>query len=89
MAGVTGLILTVPVYGLLHWQFEGIAFLNRMAITFGLIIIVMTLLTVCKPLSQPKVISARTDIDMADSFTVKILGGVLIAVTIALYIIFR
>jgi SSS family solute:Na+ symporter len=44
-AGVTGLILTVPVYGFLQWQFSEIAFLNRMAITFGLVLVVMFLMT--------------------------------------------
>ncbi|MEE9370817.1 MAG: sodium/solute symporter, partial [Sedimentisphaerales bacterium] len=31
-AGVTGLLLCVPVYGFLYWQFGEVAFLNRMAI---------------------------------------------------------
>jgi len=44
-AGVTGLILTVPVYGFLQWQFGEIAFLNRMAITFAVVLIVMALMT--------------------------------------------
>lgn len=46
IAGVTGLILTVPVYGFLQWQFGEIAFLNRMAVTFAVIIIVMLLMTI-------------------------------------------
>lgn len=45
IAGVTGLILTVPVYGFLHWQFGEIAFLNRMAITFFVVLLVMLLMT--------------------------------------------
>ena len=44
-AGVTGLILTVPVYGFLQWQFGDIAFLNRMAVTFFFVLIVMLLMT--------------------------------------------
>ncbi len=93
-AGVLALLLNPPIYGALHLlpKFGVIpqfAFLNRMAITFGLIIVLMALVTFWKPLPQPKVISARTDIDMTSSPTAKIFGCVLIAITIALYIIFR
>ncbi|MFB0524195.1 MAG: SLC5 family protein, partial [Phycisphaerae bacterium] len=51
LAGVTGLLITVPVYGLLHWQFGEIAFLNRMAITFGVVLLVMLIITLKKPLA--------------------------------------
>jgi len=49
----------------------------------------MALLTIWKPLPQPKVIPTHSDLDMTSSVTIKIFGGVLIAITIALYIIFR
>ena len=93
-AGVCALLLNVPIYGALHLlpKFGVIppfAFLNRIAITFGIIILLMALLTIWKPLPQPKVISTHSDLDMTSSVTVKIFGGVLIAITIALYIIFR
>lgn len=93
-AGVCALLLNVPIYGALHLLpkldiIPSFAFLNRMAITFAIIIAVMALITLAKPLPQPKVLSTRTSIDMTGSPTVKIFGGLIIAVTIALYIIFR
>ena len=88
VAGVTGLILTVPVYGFLHWQFESIAFLNRMAITFGVILLTMAAITIVKPLAEPKVIPVREDFDMRPTPAVIWLGAVVIAITLALYAIF-
>ena len=87
-AGVTGLILSVPVYGFLQWQFGDIAFLNRMAITFGVVILVMLLITLAKPMAEPKVMPVREEFDMRPTPSVVWLGVVVIAVTIGLYIIF-
>lgn len=87
-AGVTGLILTVPVYGFLHWQFGNIAFLNRMAITFVVVLIVMGFITVLKPLTQPKVMPVREKFDMRPAPSVLWLGAAVIAVTLILYAIF-
>jgi SSS family solute:Na+ symporter len=88
IAGVTGLILTVPIYGFLHWQFGEIAFLNRMAITFVIILIVMGIITKLKPLAEPKVMPVREEFDMRPAPSVVWLGVIVIAITIALYIKF-
>jgi SSS family solute:Na+ symporter len=88
MAGVTGLILTVPVYGFLQWQFGGIAFLNRMAITFGVILIVMFVMTKVKPLPEPKIMPVREGFDMKPTPSVIWLGAAVIAATLVLYGIF-
>jgi len=90
-AGIAGLVLCAPIYGALQFLpgVSEMAFLNRMAVTFAVLILVMTIITLVKPLPEPKVISKRSDIDMSSSATVKIFGGVIIAITVALYIIFR
>ena len=88
MAGVTGLILTVPVYGFLQWQFGGIAFLNRMAITFGVILIVMFVMTKAKPLPEPKTMPVREGFDMKPTPSVIWLGVAVIVATLVLYGIF-
>ena len=88
MSGVIGLVLSVPVYGFLHWQFSEIAFLNRMAITFVIILAVMALITCIKPLAEPKVMPVREEFDMKPAPSVLWLGAIVIAVTIGLYIIF-
>ncbi len=87
-AGVTGLILTVPIYGFLQLQFGYIAFLNRMAITFVIILIVMGIITKLKPLAEPKVMPVREEFDMRPAPSVVWLGAIVIAITIVLYIIF-
>ncbi len=86
-AGVTGLVLTVPVYGFLQWQFSEIAFLNRMAITFAVVVIVMYIITLIEP-ATPKKMPVRADFDMRPATSVKLLGAVVIIATIILYIIF-
>ena len=88
LAGVTGLLITVPVYGLLHWQFGEIAFLNRMAITFGVVLLVMLIITLKKPLAEPKVLPVREEFDMRPAPSVIWLGGLVIVITLALYVIF-
>jgi len=87
-AGVTGLIMTVPVYGFLQWQFGEIAFLNRMAITFAVILATMLVITLISPLNEPKLMPVRENFDMKISRSVKWMGSVVILVTIALYLIF-
>ena len=87
-AGITSLLLGVPVYGFLQWQFGHIAFLNRMAITFIILVTVMAIITVIKPLKEPKVLPVRADFDTRSSALLKWLSLIIIAVTLALYIIF-
>ncbi len=59
-----------------------------MAITFIVIIAVMTVLTLIKPLKKPKVMPVRKEFDMKPTPSVLWLGLGVIAVTIVLYILF-
>jgi SSS family solute:Na+ symporter len=90
-AAVTALLLNVPVYGLLwyysRWVHE-IAFLNRMAITFGVAIAAMALITAVWPLREPKVLPVREDIDMRPAPSVLWLGAAVIAGVAAFYAVF-
>ena len=88
IAGVTGLILTVPVYGFLQWQFGEIAFLNRMAITFAIVLLVMFILTLLQPSTEPREMPVRKEFDMKPSPIVAWLGALVILVTFVLYYIF-
>jgi SSS family solute:Na+ symporter len=88
-AAIAALILNVPVYGILHLKyFDNIVFLNKMAITFGILILAMAMVTVFKPLREPKVLPSRGGIDMKPAASIVWLGLAVIAVTVALYIIF-
>jgi SSS family solute:Na+ symporter len=83
------------VYGFLKiiYALTGItffsAFLNRMAITFGFVLIVMTILTILKPLAVPRKMPVREGVKMESSPYVKAAGIIVVVVTIILYIIFR
>ena len=87
-AGVAALVLNPLIYGFLAWQFGDIAFLNRMAITFGVILLVMAALTLLRPLDKPKVMPVREAFDMRPAPAVKYLGIAVVLITITLYIIF-
>ncbi|NQT79444.1 MAG: solute:sodium symporter family transporter [Candidatus Aminicenantes bacterium] len=88
-AAITALILNVPVYGILHLKrFDNIVFLNKMAITFGILILAMGIITFFKALPEPKILPSKAVVDLKPSSSVVWLGAAVIAVTIALYIIF-
>jgi SSS family solute:Na+ symporter len=100
-AGVAALIVNPIIYGLLLVFFSTyeifdrlgttiteLAFLNRMAISFILVLIVMYLITVVKPLAEPKILPVREEFDMKPAPSVIWLGALVIIVTLALYVIF-
>ena len=87
-AAVTGLVLNIPVYGLLHLgAFENICFLNKMAITFGVIVAVMGAITLLFPLKQPVVLPVKRDFNTTPAPLVAWLGAVIIVVVVVLYVI--
>ena len=89
VAAVTGLLLNIPVYGILHLdRFEHICFLNKMAITFGVICLVMTLITRIRPLAEPKALPVQEGFDSAPAPSVKIIGIAITLAVAALYIVF-
>jgi len=88
-AAVAALVLNVPVYGILHLRcFDHIVFLNKMAITFGVLILAMGALTLWRPLREPKSLPARSGIDMRSSSVVLWLGLGVILMTVGLYVLF-
>ena len=88
LAGVVALLLNLITYAALLIWFGEIAFLNRMAISFILVIIVMTIITFIKPLDKPKELPVRKDFDMTATGSVKWAGAVVVALTLVLYAIF-
>jgi len=88
-AGVTALVASPVIYGILFFAVNEMAFLNRMAITFGIILVLMALITWFKPLAKPVVMPERegfTDIKLSKD--VRWFGIGVIVVTLALYVIF-
>jgi len=88
VAGLAALILTVPVYGALMLFFPGIAFLNRIAINFIFLVIVMAAITIVRPLREPKVLPVKEGFDMRSAPILKWLCALVILATVVLYVIF-
>lgn len=87
-AGVLGLLTNIVAYGALKLTVPGVQFLNRMAICFGLCMVVMTIITIIKPLAQPIVFQKNTTIDLKSSKGAKIAGIIVIVLTLLLYLVF-
>lgn len=96
-AGLTALLSSPVIYGALYLFGSGsvesltlikIAFLNRMAITFAVVLVIMAVITWLKPLKTPTVLPVRKEFDMRPAPSVKFLGAAVIIITITLYIIF-
>jgi solute:Na+ symporter, SSS family len=87
--GTVGLILNPILYGSLKWFIAPeMAFLNRMAICFGVILAVLSVMTLVKPLSEPVVLPINEKMDMKTDKITKMFGFAVIALTLVLYAIF-
>lgn len=87
-AGVAALVLSPILYGLMQYARPDIAFLNRMALTFIIILIAMRIITAMNPLKEPRELPRRGDMDMTQSVTAKWLGLAVVVITVILYRIF-
>ncbi len=87
-AGVAGIVASPVVYGILQFGFGGIAFLNRMAITFGCSLLVMFALTVLKPLDREVAMPVNPNMDLASRPSVRMAGIAVLGATAALYAAF-
>ncbi|MFA5239990.1 MAG: sodium/solute symporter [Phycisphaerae bacterium] len=93
VAGVIGLLTNIVSYGGMYMLGRykigpDIQFLNRMAICFALVLIVMSLITLVKPLAQPIVFERKTNIELETSKGAKIAGILVVIITLAMYILF-
>ena len=86
--GTVGLILNPILYGSLKVFAPEIAFLNRMAICFFIILAVLALMTLLKPLPQPVTLPVNETMDMRTDGRTKIFGVAVILLTLTLYVIF-
>jgi len=88
MAGVVGLLTNIVAYGAIKFAMPAVQFLNRMAICFGLCILVMTIITIIKPLAQPIVFKHNTTIELKTSNGAKVVGIIVVLLTRVLYFLF-
>ncbi|MDD3276309.1 MAG: sodium/solute symporter [Kiritimatiellales bacterium] len=88
IVGTVGLLLNPVLYGGLKFLAPQIAFLNRMAICFGAVLLVLTLITLIKPLAKPIELPVNDTICLRSSLSAKIGGILVVLLTLSLYIIF-
>lgn len=87
-AAISALLGNIVIYGLLLWLLPDIAFLNHMAITFIVLVLIMAVVTVLNPLAEPVTLPVTRDIDTTPSPGAKVAGALIIVGTLVLYAIF-
>jgi SSS family solute:Na+ symporter len=88
IAATGAMLLGIPVYGLLLWSLPDVAFLHHMMITFVVLALFMTVLTLWRPLPTPKAMPVAPPIDLTPSRGAKVGGVLVILATAALYVLF-
>ena len=88
VAAVFAMLFNVPVYGLLLLYYPEIPFLNHMAITVALLTLSMGLITFYAPLTSERSLPRMEGVDLASRGSVGLLGGVLLVLTLLLYLLF-
>jgi len=87
--GWVGIMLNVVLYGALKWFIApDVAFLNRMAICFGVVMATLAIVTLLKPLRVPVVMPTSDLISLESSKSAKVWGIVVVVCTLVLYWIF-
>ncbi len=88
-AGVAALVGCPVIYGTLDFLWsEDIAYLNMMALTFGLVIALMSIITLVAPLREPKEMPVKQDFDTKPSPLVLGAGLTVIACIVVFYAVF-
>ena len=87
-AGVAALISGPIIYGLFQAFAGDLHFLIQVAITFQLVLMVMGLITFCKPLDKPRELPVREDIEIRTRPEVLLAGGLVLGAVAAFYIVF-
>ena len=88
VCGTVGLLLNPVLYGALKIAAPKVAFLDRMAICFAAVLAVLAIITVLKPMPRPVDLPVNTSMDMRVDPGTKIFGGVVVVLTVVLYIVF-
>jgi len=88
-AGVSALLFSAPVYGFLHWTASDLHYLIRMFITFLLLTGIMSVITLLRPLREPKRLPERADIDMTPTPFARWVGAAVIAAVAVFFFVFR
>ena len=98
-AGVVAMVLSPIIYGFTmvffgeipffvqhHITIVTIAFLNRMTISFVLIVLTMTVMTILSPMKKPVELPVRHEFDMKPAAGSIVFGGIVVCAIVVTYI---
>ncbi|HSP90186.1 MAG TPA: sodium/solute symporter [Vicinamibacterales bacterium] len=88
VCGTVGLLLNPVLYGALKLMAPQVAFLDRMAICFAIVLAVLGVITLLKPMARPVELPVNASMDMRVDRSTKLFGGVVVALTLLLYVAF-
>lgn len=86
--GVIGIGVNIILYGILLFTAPEMAFLNRMSICFLTVVGIGIVLTLAKPLAEPVVLPVNDAIPLESSKGARVCGIAVMAMTVALYLLF-
>lgn len=86
--GWVGILLNVALYGALKWFVPELVFLNRMAVCFFTVVLVLALITAINPLARPVQLPVNNEIALESSRTARLGGVAVVVLTLLLYVIF-
>ncbi|MCL4789565.1 MAG: sodium/solute symporter, partial [Verrucomicrobia bacterium] len=87
-AGVAGLLAGPAIYHLFQTFAEEVHFLVQVALTFSLVLALMGLITFAWPLSEPRRLPERNDLDLRTSPVVLIAGVAVILAVAVFFLVF-
>jgi len=88
VCGTVGLLLNPVLYGSLKVLAPQVAFLDRMAICFAAVLAVLGLITLLRPMPKPVQLPVNAAMDMRVDRSTKVLGGIVVVLTLLLYVVF-
>jgi len=87
-AGIVALVSGPVIYGLFQWLTPSIHFLIQVAITFVIVCAVMVAITLMAPLSEPRRLPVREDMQTPNSKSAMIFGAAVILGVIVFWTVF-
>jgi SSS family solute:Na+ symporter len=87
LCGVAGLVINPILYWALD-EYTSLAFLDAMGVCFFSVLILMWIIALIKPLPERFEFKVNTTMDLDESKGAKLVGGILILITLGLYVVF-
>jgi SSS family solute:Na+ symporter len=87
-SGAVGLLVCPVVFGLLKVALPSLAFLDRMAVAFFIVLAILLTMTLISPKKDMDQVERTPSIELTSSRGAKLAGGGVVALTLALYAIF-